>query len=164
MHKKNSNRSKRWDWHFIQRLHQTIKAKLKTGRISVERKISQLPGFSSHHITSHWIFTARFFCEPPVARRSAYNCFNCSIPGAAMNITYGMNSGLLYRTFNAFGEQSRTHILPIYLITHNHSQVTEIICLWSYWTHPLWWHLELNLNACRNSFRCVRRALRNCVH
>lgn len=30
-----------------------------------------------------------------------------------MNITYGMNSGLLYNIFNAFGEQSRTHILPV---------------------------------------------------
>lgn len=66
--------------------------------------------FSEHdHIS---IFTAKFLCEPPVTLRSAYNCFNVSMPGAAMNITYGMNSVLLWSIFNAFGAQSNTHILP----------------------------------------------------
>lgn len=62
--------------------------------------------------TMHILHTAKFFCEPPVALRSAYNCFNCSIPGAPMNITYGINSVLLCNIFNAFGAQSRTHIFP----------------------------------------------------
>lgn len=58
-------------------------------------------------------FTDKFLCEPPVTLRSAYNCFNVSIPGAAINITYGINSVLLWSIFNAFGAQSKTHILPI---------------------------------------------------
>lgn len=56
--------------------------------------------------------TDKFRCEPPLIRLSEYNCFNCSIPGAPMNMTYGMNSVLLWSIFNAFGAQSKTHILP----------------------------------------------------
>jgi hypothetical protein len=36
--------------------------------------------------------TVRFLLDDPMEWLIPYRCFNCSIPGAAMNITYGMNS------------------------------------------------------------------------
>jgi hypothetical protein len=58
------------------------------------------------------MLTAKLRDEPPVARRSAYICFNCSMPGAPINMTNGMNSVLLCKSLRALGAQSRIHILP----------------------------------------------------
>lgn len=42
----------------------------------------------------------------------SYRFFSCSIPGAAMRMTYGRNSVLLCSIFRDEGLQSSTHILP----------------------------------------------------
>jgi hypothetical protein len=49
----------------------------------------------------NYVLTVRFLFEDPVERLIPYKCFNCSIPGAAMNITYGMNSDELWSIFKA---------------------------------------------------------------
>jgi hypothetical protein len=58
------------------------------------------------------MLTAKLRDDPPVARRSAYICFNCSIPGAPIKTTYGINSVLLCNSLRALGAQSRIHIFP----------------------------------------------------
>jgi hypothetical protein len=54
----------------------------------------------------NYALTVRFLLDDPVERPIPYRCFNCSIPGAAMNITYGMNSEELWSIFKALEEET----------------------------------------------------------